>query len=223
MFRIAIAARSADNRRMNARASTDLETALLGLLDDGRAYTPSELAKAAKASPETARDRLRALERSGLVVTRRQGPHTYFQTAHRTPSDGASGFDHIRTGPGNPAMRAARVCYGHLAGPRGVRLFETFEDRGLIHQDGDAVNVTREGWIFLASFGVDRTHVRNGSRPPCKTCLDWSERRSHLGGPLAAAILDRIVSLGWAVRDSSSRLLTFSAAGAAAFDTEFSD
>lgn len=206
---------------MSAPASADLASALLDLLGDGRAYTPSELAKAAKTPPEIALDQLRALERRGLVVTRRQGPHHYFHLARGTGSAPAPGAGHIRTGPGDPEMCAARVCYGHLAGPRGVRLFDAFADRGLIVQDGDVVTVTSRGWDFLKSFGVDRPSVSGGTRSPCKVCLDWSERRSHLGGPLAAAILDRIVVLGWASRAKSSRLLTFSDAGAAAFDAQF--
>lgn len=208
---------------MTARAPEPLETALLALLGDGRAYTPTELARASKSPTASVRERLRGLESSGTVVTRRQGPHRYFHLAPGTRPAQDSGQHNIRTGPGEPAMRAARVCYGHLAGPRGVRLFDAFADRGLIVQHGDSVRVTPRGWSFVTAFGIDRPSVDDSARPPCKLCLDWSERRSHLGGPLAAAILDRIVALGWATRDPSSRLLTFSTPGAAAFDAKLAE
>lgn len=208
---------------MTARAPEPLEAALIALLGDGRAYTPAELARASKTPTAGVREQLRRLESGGTVVTRRQGPHRYFHLAPGTRPAQVSGQHNIRTGPGEPAMRAARVCYGHLAGPRGVRLFDAFADRGLIVQDGDSVRVTPRGWSSLTAFGIDRANVEDGARPLCKLCLDWSERRSHLGGPLATAILDRIVALGWASRDTSSRLLTFSAAGAAAFDAQFAE
>ena len=39
--------------------------------------------------------------------------------------------------------------------------------------------------------------------------MDWSERRHHLAGAVGAALLARIIELGWAVRDKSSRAINF--------------
>ena len=50
-----------------------------------------------------------------------------------------------------------------------------------------------------------------------RTCLDWSERRHHLGGALGAAILERIFALRWARREIDGRAVIFSANGARAF------
>ena len=52
--------------------------------------------------------------------------------------------------------------------------------------------------------------LRSGRRAPCRCCLDWSERKFHLGGTLGAAILDEIVAKGWAVREAKTRIVRFS-------------
>jgi hypothetical protein len=58
-------------------------------------------------------------------------------------------------------------------------------------------------------------------RPLCKTCLDWSARRYHLGGALGAALLSRFYELNWARRESQSRIVTFSSKGEMQFNQLF--
>ena len=55
----------------------------------------------------------------------------------------------------------------------------------------------------------------------CRTCLDWSERRFHLGGALGAAILERLFALGWARRQEGERTVVFSSTGKRAFKDHF--
>jgi hypothetical protein len=63
--------------------------------------------------------------------------------------------------------------------------------------------------------------LKNGRRPLCKACLDWSARRNHLAGALGAAFLDRFYALGWAKREAESRVVAFSKKGAAEFGKLF--
>ena len=52
-----------------------------------------------------------------------------------------------------------------------------------IHED--IARLTPYGLNFLRDFGID---VREWEqRPESKTCIDWSERRHHLSGPLGVA------------------------------------
>ena len=51
----------------------------------------------------------------------------------------------------------------------------------------------------------------------CRTCIDWSERRRHLGGGLGAAILDHVLERRWAVREGRSRVVRFSPRGEQSF------
>ena len=59
------------------------------------------------------------------------------------------------------------------------------------------------------SFGIDATREATRHRALCRPCLDWGDRRHHLGGALGAALLRRLYELGWAIRAKDSRVGTF--------------
>jgi hypothetical protein len=119
----------------------------------------------------------------------------------------------IRTGPRDPELRLARSCYDHLAGDLAVKMLDRFIKRRLLKRHGDVVEVTPGGRRFFASHGIDLDALECSRRPLCRPCLDWSERRSHLGGALGGAIFDWVVAQGWAVRETRTRVVRFSAAG----------
>jgi DNA-binding transcriptional ArsR family regulator len=158
---------------------------------------------------------------AGLVVVRRQGRHRYFRLwgpdvaetlealmglAQRT------GPVPVRPGPRDPALRQARICYDHLAGERGVALLETLRTRGFVGGE-EAIVPTR-------GLGVDVEQLARGRRPLCRACLDWSERRVHLGGALGAALLDLMIERHWLKREEG-RVLRFTPAGTRAFESAF--
>ncbi|MFK5073449.1 transcriptional regulator, partial [Klebsiella pneumoniae] len=89
----------------------------------------------------------------------------------------------------DPEMRRARVCYDHLAGERGVELFQRLTQEQLIALDNGAVSMTERGESRFAAFGLDIAALKASRRPVCRTCLDWSERRLHLAGSLGAGLL----------------------------------
>ena len=80
--------------------------------------------------------------------------------------------------------------------------------------------LTGKGRTFFADFGIDLAALEKGRRPVCRACLDWSERHSHLGGALGAAILYRLIEKQWVRRDAG-RVLTFTREGAEGFDAAF--
>src|SRR5690606_887249 len=122
-----------------------------------------------------------------------------------------------RTGPKDPALRHARVCYNHLAGDLGVRMMDSLLARKLLTPEPDGLTLTAAGRACLADFSIDIAAIQARRRPLCKACLDWSNRRSHLAGPLAAALLNRFYTLGWARRLENSRTVAFTPSGEAAF------
>jgi len=127
------------------------------------------------------------------------------------------GRPRTRTGPSDPALRHARVCYGHLAGELGVHLFNRLgARRWLSMEDGD-IGLTPSGRRSLSEFGVDLDGLSSLRRPLCRPCLDWSERRHHLAGSLGQALFTRFTQLGWARREKASRVVRFSPAGERAF------
>ena len=126
-----------------------------------------------------------------------------------------------RHGPRDPAMRRARTCYDHMAGELGVALLDGLLARGVIEDRDGALSLAPNGVRFVEDLGVDVPALEAGRRPVCKACLDWSERRSHLGGALGKALLDRILAEGWARRMEGGRALVFTPAGLAAFERTF--
>lgn len=203
-------------------ARSNMLTALLG----GRALTATELAGAAGITAQTASSHLAKLEAGGLISQRKQGRHRYFAL---TDDDvgymleglagfaAAHGFNRTRTGPKDPDLRKARICYNHLAGNLGVHMFDSLVGRGSISGSGDHIELTESGRAEIAAIGIDVEGLYQLKRPVCRTCLDWSERRSHLSGTLGKALLDHFLAKGWAKRENSSRAVRFTANGEKAF------
>jgi len=194
---------------------------LMALLS-GPALTATELAQEAGLSLSTVSGHLDKLQKACLVAVERQGRHRYFRLADPDvaaaleglmPVATRAGHLRVRTGPRDPQLRRARTCYDHLAGDLAVKMFDRFIERRLLARRDDELRVTREGQKFFSRAGIDVDALDGGRRPLCRPCLDWSERRSHLGGMLGAAILDHVVARRWAVRDAKSRVVRFSAAG----------
>jgi len=199
-------------------------TALMG----GAALTASELALEAGVTKQTASSHLSKLSEAGLVAQERQGRHCYYRLAGSGVAEALEALMGIaaksrrtRTGPKEPALRHARVCYDHLAGDLGVRLFDALvADRRLAIEAGK-LRLTRRGQAFMADFGIDTAMLARGTRPLCRTCLDWSERRSHLAGALGAALLSRFYELRWARREAEGRAVLFSPMGETALRRNF--
>jgi DNA-binding transcriptional ArsR family regulator len=90
-------------------------------------------------------------------------------------------------------LRRARTCYDHLAGVAGVELLEEMQKRGWLRPGAKgrpAFEVTAAGGRALARRGVEVDAARASRRRFATACLDWTERRPHLGGALGARILD---------------------------------
>jgi hypothetical protein len=122
---------------------------------------------------------------------------------------------HLRTRPGpkEEAMRHARSCYDHLAGRIAVDLFERWIAARVLQWRGEVVCLTGKGRQFLIGRGIEIDSFERNKRPLCRTCVDWSERKHHLGGAVGAAVLARALLKNWAVRGSRSRAVTLSALG----------
>jgi len=198
--------------------------ALLALMA-GRALTATELADAAGVTRQTISAHLAQLVDGGLLAVAPQGRHRYFRIADAHVAqmletlmgvEAGVRTGQVRTGPRQPALRRARVCYDHLAGELGVLVYERLARGGAFALGADGMGLTRDGAERVAALGIDPQPAPASRRPFCRTCLDWSERRDHLAGALGAALLDRFEALGWGRRVPASRVFAFSAAGEAA-------
>lgn len=203
---------------------------MLAALTGGRALTATELAAIGGITLQTASSHLSKLEVGGLLAQRKQGRHRYFTLADETAArliETMMGFastrGHLRyrPGPKDPALRKARVCYDHLAGDYGVRMLDSFVCHGDIASDGENLTVTPKGRTQLEAFGIDLSRLSSSRRPLCKSCLDWSERRSHLAGQLGKALLAHMFDKGWARRSEESRAVLFTPEGERKFLLQF--
>ena len=207
-------------------ARATMLTALLG----GRALTASELAYFAHIAPQTASSHLAKLTEGKLLSMLRQGRNRYYRLA--TPLIGqmlegimavaANGPErHRPRAKHDAALRTARTCYDHFAGRLGVGLVDRLSARGHLVLTEEGGEVTASGVAFLDAFGVDLGRAQRQRRTFCRPCLDWTERRLHLGGAVGAALAARCFDLGWFTRSRDSRALAITPAGRRSLEDVF--
>ncbi len=206
---------------------------MLTALMSGRALTASELAQEAGITPQTASSHLSKLEAGGLIDLEKQGRHHYYRLTGEDIAgllemlEGLAarvGHMRVRTGPKDPALRRARICYDHLAGDLGVQMLDSMRDQKLVRQKKQDIELTAEGARFLEkNLQIASQTLAHPRRPVCKACLDWSERRHHLAGTLGVAMMNRFTELKWAARDPApgSRVVNFTRTGEKRFAALF--
>ena len=219
-----------DIARLAALIGDPARANMLTALMSGKALTPSELAAVAGVGLATTSAHLAKLETGALIVQRKQGRHRYFSLADDDVAAllermmglaAQKGHTRVRTGPKDPAMRKARVCYNHLAGELAVQVFDSCRARGFLIEGLDALELSLDGRRFMTDLGIDIATISRARRPLCKSCLDWSARRSHLAGSLGTALLDKFYELRWAEREEGSRIVRFSGQGEAKLRATF--
>src|SRR6201986_3824326 len=208
---------------------------ILTALMTGRALTASERAHQAGVTPQTASSHLSKLEAGGLVEQEKQGRHRYYRLSDPDVAAVLEGLEglaaraghmRVRTGPKDPALRHARVCYDHLAGDLGVQMLDSMKQQKWLRQRKQVIELTDEGERFLTdTLQISTEQLSHPRRPLCRACLDWSERRHHLAGTLGGAILTRFPELKWAARDPTpgSRVVNFTRNGEKRFSALFGE
>lgn len=195
---------------------------MLFCLLDGRARTSTELAMLAEVTPPTASTHLQRLKTQRLVKVVVQGRHRYYTLDRPDVAAALEALSVLAGGasavfaPNTPQhLRAARTCYDHIAGTLGVRLYDAFRTRGWLSAPNgdDTIEVTSAGRDGFERLGIDLTAAHAARRRFAFACLDWSERRPHLGGALGAAVLHLARRRRWVVQDLDSRVLRVTARG----------
>ena len=205
---------------------------MLCCLLDGRARTSTELAVIAGVTPSTASVHLQRLKTHGLTRVLAQGKHRYYSLEGADVAMALEALNVLAGGtrtafvPSTPSgLRSARTCYDHIAGTLGVSLHDRFQALGWLSSEsrpnGDSRDVTPRGAKAFASLGIDLDKTRTQRRRFAYACLDWSERRPHLGGALAAAILNLALKRKWMLQDLDSRALRVTAFGKREITTRF--
>jgi len=199
---------------------------MMSALLDGRALAASELASAARITPQTASTHLAKLTEAGVLSVVRSGRYRYFRLASPTVTDMIDGIVALaleKRPQSRPlsrqarALSAARICYEHLAGRLSVDLIDSLVARGYIVLDGDVAEITAAGIRFLTEFGIELPTRRSTRRQLCRLCLDWTERRPHIAGAVGVAITKRCFDLGWIERMKESHAVIVTPLGRRGF------
>ena len=111
------------------------------------------------------------------------------------------------------------MCYDHLAGVLGVALVDAMMALGYLEEGDEDFTPTDAGIKFFDDLGIDVDQLRGTRRHLARRCLDWSERRPHLGGALGAALADQFMDRGWISRVQDSRKINVTIKGKRAFKT----
>jgi DNA-binding transcriptional ArsR family regulator len=205
---------------------------MLCFLLGGEYASAGELARTAAVSAATASGHLRKLLDAGLLVCEQRGRHRYYRLADADVAHALEAMamvaergTHQRTwsSPARARLRWARCCYGHVAGRFGVHMLRALlEKQWLLPAGPGSYEITESGATALSEMGLDgadwqRRCATGSGRGVAYGCLDWSERRDHLAGKLASALLDHFVARGWLHRATGDRALTITPAGRHAF------
>jgi DNA-binding transcriptional ArsR family regulator len=199
---------------------------MLYSLMDGRARTSTELSVLADVSPSTASIHLKKLAEHRLVKMVAQGKHRYFTLESANVAKVLEGLNVLGGGPKKftpstpDGLRVARTCYDHIAGTLGVELHDRLHALQWI-AGAEEYSLTDAGARALAKLGVNAQAANSQRRRFAYPCLDWSERRPHLAGSLAAAILDVALRRKWVHRQADNRALRVSRLGISEFRRYF--
>lgn len=197
--------------------------AMLSALTDGRALPAGELAFASGVTAQTASAHLARLLDGGLLSVEAEGRHRYYRLAG---PEVAQALEQLAAlAPRRPMRRKtlsanarrlqfARCCYDHLAGRVGVSVTDGLCAQGfIVPAAGKTFDVTPEGRGWFAGIGLDVDAVKPTRRGLARQCLDWTERRHHLAGPLGVRLLAVLCDRGWLRRSASSRAVHLTPVG----------
>lgn len=211
--------------RIGALLADPGRAAMLWALMDGSARPAGELTMLAGLSPSAGSAHLARLTDGGLLALESRGRHRYYRIASPDIAASIEALANVaqaaaaeRPTP-RPArtvpldLRYARTCYDHMAGELAVQVFERMVTRGWLTAGDGTLDATDAGAAQFAEWGIDVGGQRARRRRFACTCLDWSERRPHLGGALGAALLDSFCGHGWVERAGQPRVLRITPAG----------
>jgi len=190
-------------------------------LCDGRPLPAGELALRACASAQATSNHLAKLRDEGLVTVEATSRCRYYRLAGAEIARAIEALAIVTPAPPMrsvsvaraDALRNGRTCYDHLAGILGVGLAEAMVERGWLVVSGANFEVLSKGVTAFASLGIDTASIRKEQRSFALVCVDWSERRPHIAGGLGAALLERLIGLGWVRRQPRSRAVSLTPSG----------
>lgn len=195
---------------------------ILWTLLDGRAFTATELAIAADTSASNISMHLAKLVNAGLLKAESQGRHRYYALSGKEIAYAVEALAVLMPHPSRkaapvtkvePAIQQCRTCYDHLAGRTGVAITDALLKQRFIVAGDECFGLAAKGKKWFLGLGIPIDELQQQRRSFLRPCLDWSERRYHLAGSLAAALLDKMLLDDWVRKTRNSRAVVVTAKG----------
>ena len=200
-----------------------IRATILWTLMDGRAFTATELAIAADTSASNISMHLARLVRGGLLRVESQGRHRYYslsgpETAYAmealaTLVAQSSPASRGASGSSATPIKQCRTCYDHLAGKTGVAITDALLKQGMMTNIDSSFGLTAKGKRWFGELGINVDELSSLRRSFLRPCLDWSERRYHIAGSLAAALLEKMLQADWIRKTRNSRAVVVTGKG----------
>ena len=195
---------------------------IMWALLDGKAFTATELALAAATTPQNISMHLAKLVQADLLNVENQGRHRYYKYARKEVAYAIEAMANLLPpasvkSPGekenNSAIKHCRTCYDHLAGKVGVAVTDGLLKQKILVENNNQFEVSVKGEKWFAAFDIDADELKQQRRSFLRPCLDWSERRYHMAGSLAAAFLNKMIEQDWFRATKNSRAMVVTAKG----------
>ena len=218
---------------------------ILLALNGGRELPASTLAAEAGIAPSTASEHLRRLTDGGLIAVTTRGRFRYYRLAGPQVADlieavarlaPARPIASLREGTKANALRKARRCYDHIGGVLGVAVAGAFLRNGYLTGHDGSVDLDRMtgdrpagGVLDPVAYTLTDDGARAlrelGAEPPrnraVRCCVDWTEQRHHLAGPVGRELLTVFGRQGWVQPSRHHRALILSDEGRAQLGVRF--
>ena len=200
---------------------------MLEVLLDGNPRSATELAIISSVAFNTASTHLGRLVQAGLVSFERSGRHRFYRVSEPRITDVIETLYESLPSLKKPPVRTlteiefARSCYDHVAGRLGSSLTRAMISQGYLTSHEKEFRLSEEGESFCSRLGIDLEAVRRQRRMFARRCLDWTDKRDHLGGALGAALTKHYFALEWLRPGSRPRLVRITPRGAKAFQEHF--
>src|SRR5258706_5444988 len=195
---------------------------IMWTLLDGKAFTATELAIVANTSPQNISMHLNKLVEADLLCVENQGRYRYYSFSRRDIAYAIEAMANLiphTTGKKNlktenrSDIKYCRSCYDHLAGKIGVAITDGLLQQKIIIDRNNAFEISNKGQRWFSDLDIDISSLKEQRRSIIRPCLDWSERRNHIGGSLAAALLETMIFGDWIRRTKNSRVILITAKG----------
>jgi DNA-binding transcriptional ArsR family regulator len=209
-------------KQIAALIGDPVRATIMWTLLDGKAFTATELAITANTSPQNISMHLAKLVQADLLSVESQGRHRYYKFSRKDIAYAIEAMANLIPQPtakskplddSNPAIKYCRTCYDHLAGKVGVAVTDSLLKQKIIIESSHDFTISSKGEKWFTELDIDVKELRQQRRSFLRPCLDWSERRHHIAGSLAASLLDKMLLLDWFRKTKNSRAIIITSKG----------